>query len=221
MSNLYAIGDIHGHISVLEELFVSVPFQQRDEIIFVGDYIDRGPNSSGVVDFLIDKKKEFPEMIFLRGNHEDMFIDFFEGTYRYQKDFFEEKVGVETLRSYGHIPGTSFSLSLEHQKFYKELLFFYETEDFLFAHAGFRPGIPISEQENSDMIWIREDFIGAKYDFGKPVVFGHSPMYEILDELPILLGIDTGLVFGGKLTCVKLQKRKIVEIFQIGQKNIE
>ena len=92
MSNLYAIGDIHGHISVLEELFISVPFQQRDEIIFVGDYIDRGPNSSGVVDFLIDKKKEFPEMIFLRGNHEDMFIDFSKAHIDIKKIFLRKRL---------------------------------------------------------------------------------------------------------------------------------
>ena len=218
MSDLYAIGDVHGHLSVLEELFFSIPFKEKDEIIFVGDYIDRGPNSSGVVDFLIDRKKKFSKMIFLRGNHEDMFLDFFQGTNRYQENFFKEKVGVETLKSYGHTPEEPFFLSIEHQNFYQELLFLYETKNFLFVHAGFRPGIPISEQESSDMVWIREDFIGAKYNFGKPVVFGHSPMYEILDELPILLGIDTGLVFGGKLTCVKLRECEIEEIFQIGQK---
>ena len=217
MCNLYAIGDIHGHLSVLEDLFASIPFQEKDEIVFVGDYIDRGPNSSGVVDFLIDKKNKFPEMVFLRGNHEDMFLDFLQGTNRYQANFFEETVGVETLRSYGHTSGNSFSLSPEHQKFYEELLFFYETANFLFVHGGFRPGVPISEQESSDMVWIREDFMGAKYDFGKPVVFGHTPLYEILDELPFLLGIDTGLVYGGKLTCVKLRERKIEETFQIGQ----
>ena len=113
--------------------------------------------------------------------------------------------GQRTLDSYLRKPAPSqlYPIPLHHLKFYQSLKLYYETNDYIFVHAGLRPGVPLDFQETEDLLWIRDRFIHTKYDFGKQVVFGHTPLAEPLVESN-KIGIDTGAVYGNALTCVQL-----------------
>ena len=100
MSNLYAIGDIHGQRGMLDMLIEKVPLEKDDEIVFIGDYIDRGPDSRGVVDAVLEFKLNYPNTTCLRGNHEDMFLDYIKDEKKYPKGIFTMNGGIETLHSY-------------------------------------------------------------------------------------------------------------------------
>ncbi|MCU0614761.1 MAG: serine/threonine protein phosphatase [Desulfobacterales bacterium] len=200
---LFAIGDIHGCFQNLKSLMDKIPFQQDcDTIVFLGDYIDRGPDSFNVVSYLIDLKSKCQNAVFLKGNHEDMLDGFISGTNR---QLFLVNGGEQTLRSYlkrQYLPSPS-PIPAEHLEFFGSLLPYYETEHFIFVHAGLKEGLDLQDQNPHDLFWIRKQFINSDYDFGKKVVFGHTPFPE-----PYIshnkIGIDTGAVYGNKLTCVEL-----------------
>ncbi len=216
MPNLYAIGDIHGQAGMLTLLIEKVPFEKDDEIVFVGDYIDRGPDSRGVVEAVLEFKLMYPKTIFLRGNHEDLLLDFLKNGRQYQNGVFLMNGGYETLESYGIDPREgSPRLPPLHMKFFEGLVARHDTRGFVFVHAGMRPGVPLDEQNEHDMIWIRQAFFESEENFGKPIVFGHTPMPRVLDLLPRMLGIDTGAAYGGKLTCVQLEKNQVVNTYQV------
>jgi serine/threonine protein phosphatase 1 len=204
--SIYVVGDIHGCLAHLERMLETVnPDLTRDTLVFVGDYIDRGMNSRGVVDYLIRLKEGQPagRVICLKGNHEAMFLDFLTGR---DPELFLFNGGRSTLREYwgeGWSGLKELRLPPEHERFYRELLPFYETPDYFFVHAGVRPGLPLDQQTEEDLLWIRGEFITSFEDFGKRVVFGHTPFREPL-VMPNKLGIDTGAVYGNFLTCVKL-----------------
>ncbi len=201
---LVAVGDIHGCLGKLEELLQRIPINwDRDVLIFLGDYIDRGPDSKGVLDLLISLRELYGEhVIFLKGNHEAMLLDYIKG---FDRSFFLVNGGMATLASYGVEPDAldGFELPLEHLRFLEQLVLFHEAEDYFFVHAGVRPGVPLANQLPEDMLWIRGEFIDSKYDWGKRIVFGHTVF-----SLPLIeenkIGIDTGAVYGGRLTAVIL-----------------
>ena len=214
MEKIFTIGDIHGCISKLRELMGRIEIDpQRDTLVFIGDYIDRGPDTKGVVDFILSLKNRVANMICLLGNHERMFLDYLAGR---DEELFLSNGGVSTLLSYGLSPASRGrdvreKIAEDHLRFFTSLHSYHETDDFIFVHAGLRPGIPLSRQDPDDMAWIRSDFINSSYDFGKTVVFGHTPLYEVyMDENKI--GIDTGAVYGGRLTCIELPKRKLHQV---------
>ena len=203
MSKIFAIGDIHGCFEQLVVLMKKIPIDfEQDTLVFMGDYIDRGPKSVEVVDFLINLQKRVPDIIFLKGNHEDMLLKYLNGTDRFT---YLLNGGQQTLDSYLNRSGYSSNHPIppEHMRFYKSLRLTYETEDYYFVHAGLRPKVPIEDQASEDMLWIRDKFLHSRYDFGKPVVFGHTPLGEPMVESN-KIGIDTGAVFGNTLTCVQL-----------------
>lgn len=220
MSNLYAVGDIHGQIHMLEALVERVPFQEDDEIVFLGDYIDRGRDSKAVVDLLIRFKREFPKTVFLRGNHEDMFLDYLSGGGSYHPGVYVMNGGDATLENYRDSSGDVW-LPPEHLKFFNSLEWIHTSRGFIFVHAGLKPGVPIDRQDPMDMVWIREEFLHAEYDFGGPVVFGHTPGWEMKNELPFYLGIDTAAVMGGRLTCVQLADGGVVDCHQVSSQEVE
>ena len=116
--------------------------------------------------------------------------------------------GQQTLDSYLIKPVQAdqsefFPIPPEHMEFFKSLRLFYETEEFIFVHAGLRPRVPLESQNTEDLLWIRNKFVSSKYDFGKRVIFGHTPLKKPLVE-PNKIGIDTGAVYGNALTCVQL-----------------
>jgi serine/threonine protein phosphatase 1 len=203
MTKLFAIGDIHGSFDKLQDLMQKIPIDfATDTLVFIGDYIDRGPGSVEVVDYLLDLKKRVPEIIFLKGNHEDMLEKYLDGTDRFT---YLLNGGQNTLDSYlSKTDRTgSFPIPTEHMEFFRSLRLYYETEAYIFVHAGLRPKVPLASQESEDLLWIRDKFIYSKYNFGKPVVFGHTPLEKPLVERN-KIGIDTGAVYGNALTCVQL-----------------
>jgi serine/threonine protein phosphatase 1 len=209
---LLAIGDIHGCNRELKQLLARIKVDPNaDTLVFIGDYIDRGPDVRGVIDTMIDLKKACRNVICLKGNHEAMFLDFYlEGR---GEELFLSNGGWNTLSSYGlTLADTRKGTGLPegHLGFLTSLALCHETRDYLFVHAGLRPGLPLAEQSPDDLLWIRHEFIDSNFDFGKTVVFGHTPLYApLLEENKI--GIDTGAVYGGKLTCIELPSRRIYQ----------
>jgi serine/threonine protein phosphatase 1 len=105
-------------------------------------------------------------------------------------------------------------------EFFEELVYRHESRGFVFVHAGVRPGVSLDEQTDHDMIWIRQEFFDSDEDFEKPVVFGHTPMPDVLDLLPRMLGIDTGAAYGGMLTCVQLEESQVVNTYQVNSTEV-
>ena len=203
MNKIFAIGDIHGCADKLKALMKKIPVDYaNDTLVFIGDYIDRGPDSFDVVDYLVDLKKQHPDIVFLKGNHEDLLQKYLDGTDRFTYLF---NGGQRTLDSYlNRAHKSEFSpIPSDHLEFYQSLVLHYETEDYLFVHAGLREKVPLDKQNPDELLWIREDFIHSKFDFGKRVIFGHTPFAEPL-LLSNKIGIDTGAVYGNRLTCVQL-----------------
>jgi len=203
MGKIFAIGDIHGCYDRMLALMKKIPIDfKKDTLVFMGDYIDRGPQSVEVVDYLIELKKRIPGIIFLKGNHEDMLEKYLNGTDRFT---YLLNGGQQTLDSYLSRSSEAGSNPIppEHMDFYKSLRLTYETEDYIFVHAGLRPKISLESQDKDDLLWIRDKFLYSRYDFGKPVIFGHTPLGEPLVQSN-KVGIDTGAVYGNALTCVQL-----------------
>ncbi len=213
MGRIFAIGDIHGCISKLENIIDRIDLDaQNDTLVFIGDYIDRGPDSKGVVDFVLELRKSINQVICLLGNHEQMFLDYLHDE-NFNKEIFLVNGGGNTISSYGVIEtseGIKVDVPESHMQFFTSLLPYYETDDYIFVHAGLRPNIPLEKQSIEDLIWIRHEFINSSYDFGKIVIFGHTLFSQPLIE-PNKIGIDTGAVYGGKLTCIQLPEVKIYQ----------
>ena len=203
MGKIFAIGDIHGTMVKLAAMLDKLVIDwDRDLLLFIGDYIDRGPHSVEVVDHLAELKRRHPGTIFLMGNHERMLLDYLAGDDQWR---YLANGGGVTLDGYRRrMPaGNDFEIPHEHMEFYESTTLYHETEDYIFVHAGMRPPFPLADQAADDLLWIREEFIHSAHDFGKRVVFGHTPFREPL-VLPNKIGIDTGAVYGNKLTCVEL-----------------
>jgi serine/threonine protein phosphatase 1 len=218
---VYAIGDIHGCVHQLNKLLEAIAKetadagQKRHRLVFIGDYVDRGPDSRAVVDRLLAATHEF-ELVALRGNHEQTLLDFLVDptVYRDWRDF----GGRETLLSYGVTPPLfdrpneferarqDFATALppQHLSFLQSLPHFARIGGYYFAHAGVRPGTPLERQTERDLMWIREEFLSAKDEFGAIVVHGHTP-----SPLPIRcanrIAIDTGVYATGRLTAAVLE----------------
>jgi len=208
--NIYAVGDIHGCLDQLEMLLDEVqPDLEKDILLFVGDYIDRGPDSRGVVDYVLGLQQRYPreQVVCLKGNHEAMFLDFLQGR---ERELFLFNGGLGTLRDYWGVNWDSkkeLILPADHENFYRELRTYYETPDYIFVHGGLKPGVALPEQQEEDLLWIRGEFITSMEDFGRLVVFGHTPFKSPL-VMPNKIGIDTGAVYGNFLTCLKLPQKE-------------
>ena len=198
---IYAIGDIHGCLDPLRRLMDQIHLSDMDEVVFMGDYVDRGPESKGVIDYLLTLQGRYT---FLMGNHERMFLDFLQGKERL---LFLYNGGEATLESYGGIG----KIPADHLAFLNRLILSHETDDYLFVHGGIRPGIPLQEQDPTDLLWIREEFYAYPGRYPKTVVFGHTPMREVLMEAD-RIGIDTACVYGNKLTCLILPSRQVIQV---------
>lgn len=220
---IFVIGDIHGCLDKLELLWERIdPRPGMDQLIFLGDYIDRGDDSSGVLDYLLELKEIYTDTVFLMGNHEKMFKDFLAGV---DRALFIYNGGESTLKSYlvrmeDYREGRQGVLDEEalnqlvpeqHRGFLEELKPYYETDGYIMVHAGLKHGVPLENQSLDDLVWIREEFIYSEEDFGKRVIFGHTPFVRPL-VLPNKIGIDTGAVYGNNLTCVILPDMKFISV---------
>ena len=220
---LYAVGDIHGRADLLANLLCQIEADAtargaaNTTLVFVGDYVDRGPDSRGVVEMLLHGLPEGFDAHFLKGNHEAMLLDFVETPRRL--DHWRMNGGGATMESYGvdvaglvaakaspeawHAAFTA-ALPKSHLNFYRSLRLYVRAGDYLFVHAGIRPGVPLEAQDETDFIWIRHEFLDATEPFGLVVVHGHTPV-DAPDLRPNRIGIDTGAVFTGRLTALWLQ----------------
>jgi serine/threonine protein phosphatase 1 len=213
MPNIFAIGDIHGCLDKLELLMGKIESQWdagQDILVFLGDYIDRGPNSFEVVEYLIQLEKRIPNTIFLKGNHEEMLEFYLAGVDRHT---YLVNGGQQTLDDY--LDKTDhfgmYPIPQSHLNFFSSLCLYYQTDDYIFVHAGLKKKVPLELQDSEDLLWIRDKFIQSNYDFGKRVIFGHTPFREPLVQ-PNKIGIDTGAVYGNKLTCVKLPQMEFFHV---------
>jgi len=218
---IFAIGDIHGAFFKLEALIGRLFIKKDDLIIFVGDYIDRGKYSFEVIEFLIDLNKKH-NCVFLKGNHEDMFMDYLMGIY---EDVFVKNGGKKTMKSYykhGYsiqrsTPYLLRKLPKEHIAFFQNTRLYYETDDYIFVHAALWPqrDLALDKQPRDILLWERKHFINSEFDWGKKVIFGHTVFAKPL-VMENKIGIDTGACFediegAGNLTCVILPEEHFVQ----------
>jgi serine/threonine protein phosphatase 1 len=206
MGHIFAIGDIHGCYDKLIALMDQLDIRfGEDRVVFLGDYVDRGPDVYQVMDFLVQFKEDHPGTIFLKGNHEAMLLNYLAGG---DKQAYLINGGRQTLTSYTKYnpPTKGAPLPRAHLDFLNNLDLYYATRDYVFVHAGMRPHIPLEDQTESDLLWIRSDFIHTSWRPDQCVVYGHTPM-EAPQVRNNRIGIDTGAVYGGTLTCVKLPEQ--------------
>lgn len=222
---IYAVGDIHGCADFLSNIFDRIDDDRksrptRDVIqVFLGDYIDRGPDSRAVIELLIARQRG-NNVVFLKGNHEDCAIRFLNDPTVLSQ--WKNIGGLNTVASYGvstarygdpqsqHAIAVALRVSMprSHVNFLHRLTLSFTCGDFFFAHAGVRPGIPLEEQSPHDLLWIRDDFLLYEEDFGKVVVHGHTPSREPVIR-PNRINIDTGAYATGRLTCLVLEDDQV------------
>ncbi|MBU3077735.1 metallophosphoesterase family protein [Sphingomonas quercus] len=219
---LYAIGDIHGRDDLLGELLAMIDADNaarrpaRTTLVFLGDYVDRGLNSRGVIEALMALEAAGRRAVFLMGNHEEVLLLVARGDRR-AAGLFDQVGGRETLLSYGideidyegadaaglaelirtHVPAA-------HLRWMQELTPSYQAGGYLFVHAGIRPGVAMEDQKNSDLRWIRSEFLDNASDHGALIIHGHSitPEVEMRENR---IGIDTGAYASGRLTALGME----------------
>jgi len=219
---VYAIPDLHGRADLVERLMDTLSADlardgaggMRTVAVFLGDYIDRGPRSRRVLDILTNGLPKGLDTVFLKGNHEDFLLSFLDGAG--DATGWLLNGGIETLASYGvDSPGTGFmteeaengirvallnSMPERHLVFLRDLALSHREGDYMFVHAGVRPGVPMERQNPEDLLWIRGPFLTSTADLGAVVVHGHT-----ITPRPLVLanriGLDTGAYQNGRLTC--------------------
>jgi serine/threonine protein phosphatase 1 len=229
-ARLYAIGDIHGRLDLLDYLLdlIERDLKGRAEtpatLIFLGDYVDRGPDSKGVADRLIQGFPARFTPVFLKGNHEDLLLSFVR----------DPAPGLSWLRNGGDATLSSYGVEAEtiqnafwggpqgiaeaaqrfravlpegHLRFYQELKLFCHLGDYFFTHAGVRPNVPLDKQSEDDLLWIRHEFLNSAEDFGAVVVHGHTPT-RAPQDLRNRIGVDTYACRTGKLTAAGFEGSK-------------
>ena len=218
----FVVGDVHGCLDELERLLDHLAPGKGDTICFLGDYVDRGPNPRGVIDRLLRLRREGPRCIYLKGNHEDMFLAFMGQAGRHG-DAFLWNGGDATLASYDCHglagPEVAARLPAAHHEFLNGLRTHAYFDNFLCVHAGVRPSRPLASQSEEDLLWIREEFIAQPHPFPFTVLFGHTPHREVFVDLPYKLGLDTGLVYGNRLSCFEIDARRVWQIRR-GQQSV-
>jgi serine/threonine protein phosphatase 1 len=223
-TRVYAVGDVHGCVQRLEVLHQSIVVDAdragagRKVVVYLGDYVDRGPDSKAVIELLLSDPLPGFEAVHLLGNHED-FLCRFRADGSVALSWFMNG-GDATLRSYGVDPYESANslhwlrdlpiafnehLPPDHAAFLEGLALNHVEGDYLFVHAGLRPGLALDCQAPEDLIWIREPFLSSKADHGKIVVHGHTPA-DAPELRPNRINVDTGACFGGPLTALVLHE---------------
>jgi len=201
LSKIYAIGDVHGCADQLRELVGLCEEDAgagRSKLVFLGDYIDRGPDSRGVIEFLIDLQRWSPdEIVCLRGNHEDLLLAALES--EDAEINWRHNGAHSTLKSYRAT--RPHELPTRHIDWIRALPFFHDDGQRFFVHAGVHPDRPLHQQRARDLLWIREPFLSSRTNFGRLIVHGHTPIPSGIPELHAnRLNIDTGAVYGRNLT---------------------
>jgi len=221
----YAIGDVHGRLDLLENLLSRISEDARRHqadharhLVFLGDYIDRGSESCGVVERLLDDPMPGFSKVYLMGNHEEAMLAFLEG----RSDGLDwlSFGGLETLLSYGvplrSLPrsedavlalrqGLAEAVPQSHLDFFRSCTLHHSIGDYVFVHAGVRPGIPLERQSPVDLMWIRDDFLRRKVPLpGRIVVHGHT-ICDLPQNREHRINVDTGAFVSGRLTSLVLR----------------
>jgi len=225
---VYAVGDVHGRadllIKLLEQLRADAlagEYEGRPILIFLGDYIDRGFQSKEVISILLSNAVSPFETYFLKGNHEQAMLQFLGDPGIGPR--WAEYGGAETLVSYGVQPprtrtsldewiqasaGLQEALPTEHLHFLKSLELSVRVGDYVFVHAGVRPGVPLDQQSEHDLLWIREDFLNDRRHLGAVIVHGHTPITQPYRDAR-RIGLDTGAYLSGKLTAARFEHETV------------
>jgi len=224
---LYAVGDIHGEREKLDELLASLPLEPGDRFVFLGDYVDRGPDSCAVIERLVEFSQQWP-CTFLLGNHESMFLDFLgwnDDAY-FGGDAFLMNGGDRTLASYGYFDRErpdreSFKLPKAHEDFLLSLVPHHRDGDYVFVHAGLGADqLRLDDVEYAfrktrpeDLLWNRTS-CDLPHRLGVTIVYGHTPAedFGVRWNLPYSIGVDTGAVYGGPLTAIRLPDETIFQV---------
>jgi serine/threonine protein phosphatase 1 len=217
---VYAVGDVHGCLDQLVALHARIAADlaarpiAAAELVHLGDLVDRGPDSAGVVG-LVAAGPPVPGLpsVTLCGNHEHMMLAALSGKPSEPAALWMDNGGEATLRSWAVPPGTppaawAAHIPPAHLAFLRGLLFSHRVGPYFFAHAGVRPGVPLSLQTRHDLMWIREPFLSYPGEFGAVVVHGHTPRAEP-EVRHNRIGIDTAAVMGGPLTCAVLEADQV------------
>ena len=225
---VYAIGDVHGQLALLDHALSLVEADGGTDahIVFLGDYTDRGPHSKGVIDRLIEGKSARRNWVFLMGNHDRMFRYFLQSPPQYDPYLMVELYwlherlgGSTTLESYGievaptrrekdvH-SDTIEAVPASHVAFLNDLTLTFETDDLFFAHAGIRPQVPLADQTEEDLIWIRQEFHSYRDRHPKLIVHGHTPVKEAT-HYGNRVNLDSGAGYGHPLTAAVFQDGQV------------
>jgi serine/threonine protein phosphatase 1 len=225
---IYAVSDIHGCVDLLQDVFAAIDHHLagagpvRALHVFLGDYIDRGPASRQTIDLLIERSRRH-ECIFLKGNHEAFLFEVLQDASRLGA--WREYGGFQTLMSYGLTPSIKpdqteqselvrallQGMPKHHRHFFSNLRTSFFCGDYFFAHAGVKPGVPLRQQREEDLLWIRDEFLQSKENFGKFVVHGHTPVPKP-EIRPNRINIDTGAYATGILTLLTIQGERMFAI---------
>jgi serine/threonine protein phosphatase 1 len=222
---LYVIGDIHGRSDLLDRVAAEIVHDLDAHpvasavTVTPGDYVDRGSDSRGVLDRLV--RNPFPTaLVSLKGNHESLMAAFLEDPAL--AGHWRRLGGLETLHSYGVpiaslIPGKEYAqaaaalraaLPPSHLAFLRSLRTSMTVRKYFLCHAGVRPGVPLDRQAEQDLLWIRDEFLRSRVNFGKIVVHGHTSA-ESPEVLPNRINVDTGAFITGRLTCAVLEEERV------------
>ena len=178
--DLFVIGDIHGCATELRLLLNELPLVSNSKVIFLGDYIDRGPDSRSVIETIIELEKKVT-VIPLVGNHEQMFLSFLEDPNTEEGGMFIYNGGSATLESY-RTGSEDFLVPEEHLNFFKDLKVAHQESDYFFVHAGV-PEKALDKidfnQDLNTLLWVREPFLSSQYDWGATIVHGHTPVEKV------------------------------------------
>ncbi len=219
---VYAIGDIHGRNDLLQQLLDKIIKDDAErgavqsEIIFLGDLVDRGPDSAGVIDTAMQARAELGNVRFLMGNHEEIYLSATKGDEKAVR-FFNRIGGRETILSYDITMKEYIGLDMTQlaeripelfPKSHIDFIAGFEDQitigDYAFVHAGIRPGVPLSEQRQKDLRWIRDEFLSSQTAHEKIIVYGHTINNDVV-ETGTRIGIDTGAYYSDKLTALALE----------------
>lgn len=238
MSRAYAIGDVHGHLDKLRFAHALIEEDRRRTgdaaapVVHLGDLVDRGPDSRGVIQFLIDGIAADAPWVVLKGNHDRLFARYLADPLwsepRLKPDYhwFHPALGGRaTLASYGiggeDPPGDVHPEALArvpraHVRFLAALPLWHRVGEAVFVHAGIRPGIAVEAQDEEDLVWIREPFLSATGDHGALVVHGHTPV-ESATHYGNRVNVDSGAAFGGPLSAVAIEGREVWLLTEAGR----
>ncbi|WP_234831556.1 metallophosphoesterase family protein [Sphingobium yanoikuyae] len=219
---IYAVGDVHGRYDLLQKLIDEIGIHNRDlspskslHILFLGDLIDRGPDSARVLAFLHDLQRKSNRVLVLQGNHEEAMVQAIDGNLEILQGWLRFG-GAETVRSFGIAPPED---GMDLRQYLRELRSAIPSEmvdwmrklpltarsgDYFFCHAGIRPGVALRKQVRDDLLWIRDDFLDDQRDHGAVIVHGHSIETNVQFR-GNRIGIDTGAYRTGTLTALYLE----------------